>query len=42
MVMDVILDFELADRQALFETILAEIRQAYPDYDVHMTLDLDI
>lgn len=42
MVMDVILDFELRDRQALYEQILAEIRQAYPDYDVQIVLDLDI
>ncbi|MBQ6505325.1 MAG: cation transporter [Flexilinea sp.] len=39
--LDVILDFELEDRQATFEQIKAEIQQAYPDYDIRMTLDID-
>ena len=39
---DLILDFALDDRQALFETIRGEVQSAYPDYQLCMTLDIDI
>ena len=39
---DVILDFELADRHAAYEDVCAEIRDAYPDYTVQITPDLDV
>ncbi len=39
---DVILSFDLPDRQAAYEDILAEVRQAWPGWDVRITLDSDI
>ena len=39
--LDVILDFEVEDREALFNTIREEIQKAYPDYTIQMTLDID-
>lgn len=39
--MDVILDFALEDRQKTFEEICQKVQQAYPDYTVRMTLDID-
>ena len=39
---DVILDFALDDRHAAFAAIREDICAAYPDYDVQMTLDLDV
>ncbi len=40
--LDVILDFALPDRQEVYQRILAEIREAYPDWEIHVTLDTDI
>ena len=39
---DVILDFELPDRFRTFCEIGDRIRSAYPDYELHMTMDSDI
>ncbi len=39
---DVILDFAVGDRQALYREICDEIRAAYPDYSVQVTLDVDV
>ena len=39
---DVVLDFSVEDRQQLADTIRQEVQAAYPDYQVHTTLDLDI
>lgn len=39
---DIILDFTVKDRKALYCEILEEIRAAYPDYTVYATLDTDI
>jgi cation diffusion facilitator family transporter len=39
---DVILDFELGDREAVFAEILSQVQQAFPDWTVKMTLDLDL
>lgn len=38
---DVILDFALADRQAVFEQIQKDVQAAYPDYTIRMTMDID-
>ena len=38
---DVILDFELADRQTMFEQIQQDVQAAYPDYTIRMTMDID-
>ena len=39
---DVILDFALPDRHASYDAIVAEIREAYPDWHVSVVLDTDI
>ncbi len=38
---DVILDFELEDRQAMFAQIKKDVQSAYPDYTIRMTMDID-
>ena len=38
---DVILDFELSDREGEFRRICEEIREAYPDYTVNLVMDID-
>ena len=40
--MDVILDFALEDRTGTFSMIRNEVQQAYPDYHVQMTMDVDV
>ena len=40
--LDVILDFELPDREATFDHIKKEVEEAYPDFTVNMTMDIDI
>lgn len=39
---DIILDWNIKDRDALYTEILNEVKAAYPDWNVHSTLDLDI
>jgi len=39
---DVILDFALPDRLEVFGQIGDEIRAAYPDYELNMSMDIDI
>ena len=39
---DVILDFELEDREAVFNEILSQLQSAFPGWTVKMTLDLDV
>ncbi|MBR1659851.1 MAG: cation transporter [Oscillospiraceae bacterium] len=41
MTFDIILDFDLPDRQAVFDHILGDIQEAYPGWTVHMTMDID-
>ena len=41
MTFDVILDFAAEDRQALYEAIREEVRAAWPDYEIRVTLDVD-
>ena len=38
---DVILDFELEDRQKTFEQIRQKVAEAFPDYTIQMALDID-
>ena len=38
---DVIIDFSAPDRKAIYEHIVEDIRETYPDYDVHVTMDID-
>ncbi|MBE6014610.1 MAG: cation transporter [Lachnospiraceae bacterium] len=40
--LDVILDFELTDREQTYKEIYADISAAYPDYTISMNLDIDI
>ena len=42
MTFDIILDFAVADRNALYREICEEITAAYPEYKVHITLDVDV
>lgn len=39
---DVIIDFDLRDRRALYTHILGDLNEAYPDYTFHVQLDLDV
>lgn len=39
---DVIIDYGLSDRYALFRHISDDVQKAYPDYAFHITLDIDI
>ena len=39
---DVIIDFAAPDRHAVYNEILQEVRAAWPDYQIQVTLDLDI
>lgn len=39
---DIILDFSIKDRQALFEEIRQELQSAFPDYHIQAVLDLDL
>ena len=39
---DVVLDFEVKDRQALYDHLVKDIQDAYPDYELRVTLDLDL
>ena len=40
--LDVIIDFAADDRKSLIEEINAELKEAYPDYEFHLTPDIDI
>lgn len=40
--LDVILDFELDDRGEVFSEIRDELQGEYPDYQFHMTMDIDV
>ena len=39
--MDLILDFALEDRERVFGEICDELQEAYPDYQIHVALDID-
>ena len=40
--LDIILDYDLDDRQALFDQIVQELRDAYPDCQFRVNMDIDI
>lgn len=40
--LDVILDFALEDRDAVFHTICEDLQKAYPDYQFRVAMDLDV
>ena len=40
--LDVILDFELEDRDAVYSHIKDDIEKAFPDYTTMMTMDIDV
>lgn len=40
--LDIILDFTLKNREKIFSEIRDEIHYAYPEYSLHLTLDLDL
>lgn len=42
MTFDVVVSFDAPDRRAEFEQIVAEVRAAYPDYQVVAALDTDV
>ena len=39
---DIILDFELEDRQGTFDEIKKEVEAAYPEYRFRITMDVDV
>lgn len=39
---DMILDYAIADRQAIYDHILNEIRGLYPEYQVRIAMDIDV
>ena len=39
--MDIILDFDVKERKAVFENIRAALQKAFPDYTLQLTLDID-
>jgi NADH/NAD ratio-sensing transcriptional regulator Rex len=41
-VFDVVLDFAVADRDGLYEHIVSDVKELYPDYNVVVTLDRDL
>ncbi len=40
--LDVILDFAVENREALFGEITEEVQKAFPDYELRMTMDVDM
>lgn len=40
--LDVIMDFDLEDREAEFAGIRSELEEKYPDYQLNMTMDIDV
>ncbi|MBQ8972317.1 MAG: cation diffusion facilitator family transporter [Clostridia bacterium] len=41
-VFDIILDFDVDDRERLYRDIERSVRERYPEYSVHITMDIDI
>ena len=42
MTMDVVLDFAQKNGQEVYRSIVKELQEAYPDYNVQITLDADV
>lgn len=40
--LDIIISFDIQDRQALYEQIRQELQAAYPDYRIQLVLDADV
>ena len=40
--LDIILDFEIKDRDELFNTIRKDLEERYPDYKFSLTMDIDV
>ena len=40
--LDIIIDFEVKDREELYKEICDEIQEKYKDFTLDITLDLDI
>ena len=39
--LDIVLDFAVGDRSAVFEQIRTKLQEAFPDYTLYLTLDID-
>ena len=39
---DVIIDFEAGDRAAIFDDIVRQLQERFPDYEIRPTMDLDV
>ncbi len=39
---DIVIDFHCDDRESLYQCIVQDIQERYPDYKFTMTLDSDI
>ena len=39
---DIILDFDVENREELFKKIMDDIQKHYPEYTLNFTMDLDI
>ena len=39
---DMVMSFDIEDKETLVETIKKEIKEKYPKYDLNIALDIDI
>ena len=39
---DMIIDYDIRDRQTLYNQIVSELESAYPDYKIYVTMDIDV
>ncbi len=39
---DIIIDFKVKNREEIYRNIYDEIKNKYPDYNINITLDIDI
>ena len=42
MTFDVIISYDAPNRNELYEEIMKRVKEAFPEYDVHIQLDFDI
>lgn len=40
--LDIIIDYDLKDRQSLFEHISGDLKEAFPEYEFNLVLDIDV
>ena len=38
---DVVISFDAKDRNAVYEQIVADMQEAFPDYELRIAMDLD-